>query len=51
LQERNVIFRELKICNKLNALLKASKNCELPTEWIFPKVKVKAVKGEGTKSE
>ena len=51
LEERNVMFRELKICNKLNALLEASKNSELPTKWIFPKVQVKAVKWKGTNQD
>jgi len=45
------MFCELKIRNKFDALLKASKNSEFPTKWIFPKVQVKPVKGKGFKSE
>lgn len=45
------MFCELEIRNKLNALLKASKNSELPTKWVFPKVQVKPVKGKGTNQD
>jgi hypothetical protein len=41
------MFRELKICNKLNTFFKASKNSEFSTKWIFPEVQIKpAKKGE-----
>lgn len=45
------MFRELKIRNEFDALLKASKNSELATKWIFPEVQVKPVNGKEIKSE